>query len=120
MLSEEQMYHAKVFIRSYGDAFACLKESARKQATVRHYTSFYTQLGKSQEAKEITVDEDKVSTGPSFQDSYFHRLFKFSRKEVGHYFKTHPTSAEELGQQLDAMTADLRKRVSEARQRSSS
>mmetsp|Transcript_8063 Transcript_8063/g.15875 ORF Transcript_8063/g.15875 Transcript_8063/m.15875 type:complete len:126 (-) Transcript_8063:10082-10459(-) len=118
MLSEDQMYHAKVFIRSYADAFACLEEAARKETTFKHYRTFYVQLKKSQDANEIQIDEEKVLPGKSFSGSYFHKLFNFSRESITRYFPSQPSSCEDLSLQLEAMASDLKKRVSEARQKS--
>lgn len=115
MLSEEQMYHAKVFIRSYADAFACLQEAARKEATFQHYKSFYLKLNKSSEAQELVLDEEKVQAGKAFEQGYFNRLFNFSRKEVSRYLHTNPTTEEELTLQFDFMANDLRRRLDEAK-----
>lgn len=61
MLSEKQIYDAKVFLRSYKDAIMCIEQTVIKKTTFDHYSSKY----------------ESVISGESKQETM--NLFKFSK-----------------------------------------
>ena len=61
MLSEKQIYEAKVFLRSYKDAINCIEQTIIKKVAFEHYQVKYSEIQTEVEKEEAL------------------KLFKFSR-----------------------------------------
>lgn len=80
MLSEDQFFEAKSFLKVYKDAHKCLQQSARKQATFDKYKEFYGKIQESADKNEIAFDsEGNLQIGANFRISYFLRLSQFMK-----------------------------------------
>jgi hypothetical protein len=97
MLSDEQIYEAKVFMRSYADALTCLQQVARKEVTYNHFKHYYSNL-KSDE------------TPPELKKT-LNNLFQFSRGHIRQYLKPEPSTADELRAKLDKMIQDIAMKI---------
>jgi hypothetical protein len=55
MLSEKQIYDAKVFLRSYKDAIVCIEQTVIKKKTFEQYQEKYEEAfaEKGEEAKKL-------------------------------------------------------------------
>jgi hypothetical protein len=52
MLSENQIFQAKVFLRSYKDAILCIEQTVIKKVTNDHYEEMYSQATSLTDSKE--------------------------------------------------------------------
>lgn len=95
MLSEDQVYNGKVFIRSYYDALICLKQVANKQKTFVQFAQYY-QTAKS---TDETIDLESRQEAKS--------IFRFSKNFLVKYFKPDPKSFEEVMECFKQIKEDL-------------
>lgn len=93
MLSDEQIYEAKVFMRSYADAFTCLNQIARKEVTYLHFKHYYANL--------------KSDETPADVKEHLKDLFQFTQLHNKQYFKPEPTTSDELRLKLDQIIQDV-------------
>ena len=78
MLSEEEYFEAKSFLRVYKDAFACIEQVARKNSTFDYNSKFYDLLKQGSLRKQIVFDENgNLKKGEFIRASPFFKMFDF-------------------------------------------
>lgn len=76
MLSEEQYFQAKSFLRVYKDSFRCIEQAAKKKAELEYQQQLYDKLKEGHLKKQIVFDESGLlKKGEFLKSNYFYRIF---------------------------------------------
>ena len=95
MISEKQVFDAKVFLRSYRDALLCIQQMVIKRKTFDQYQSMLIDAKENKDKQALDVLE--------FSRYGLFRLF------VSKYLKPEPADSEELIRTLDRIKQDAEK-----------
>lgn len=75
MLSEDQYFKAKSFMRVYKDSLDCLKEIAAKKSYESSTAAFYEKVDEATKKKQFVFDESgNLKKAEYVKSSYFYRL----------------------------------------------
>jgi hypothetical protein len=108
MISDKQMYAAKKFLNSYADAVDCLRQTARKENSLKFYEKWHGIIKASIENNEISVSNDEVASGRNFNSSYFKKAHNFSQDLYSKYFANAGRSFAEFESAVDSAIRDLK------------
>ncbi|CAD8047488.1 unnamed protein product [Paramecium primaurelia] len=87
MFTEQPYYEAKVFLKSYNDAIACLKDAAEQKAHLEFQEHVLQSLATARTRQELDVRDGQVVPGLNFGQSKQTKLFQFSNHVFAKYFK---------------------------------
>eukprot|EP00361_Fabrea_salina_P000605 CAMPEP_0202429818 /NCGR_PEP_ID=MMETSP1345-20130828/3446_1 /ASSEMBLY_ACC=CAM_ASM_000843 /TAXON_ID=342563 /ORGANISM="Fabrea Fabrea salina" /LENGTH=122 /DNA_ID=CAMNT_0049041151 /DNA_START=26 /DNA_END=391 /DNA_ORIENTATION=- len=117
MLSEDQIFEAKRFLRSYKDALSCIRETAEKKAWEDYYSEFYQRFKQAKENKEIEVEEKgDISHGENFRTGYFYKVNKFAQDMLKQTKLPETKDFLQASSQFDQIISDLKNKIYEANQ----
>lgn len=75
MLSEDQYFKAKSFMRVYKDSLDCLKEISANKSYESSATTFYDKINRAVNNKQFAFDESgNLKKADNVRSSYFYRL----------------------------------------------
>ena len=76
MLSSEQYFQAKSFLRLYKDSLTCMEQVARKKSHIQYQADFYDHLQEAYKKKQLEFTEGgNLQPGKDIRSSYFYRVF---------------------------------------------
>jgi hypothetical protein len=77
MLSQEQYFKAKSFLKVYKDSIYCAEQVSRKNSVLNFQSEFYKKLKESHLKKQIVIDEEgNLKKGDFLKSGYFYRMFE--------------------------------------------
>lgn len=76
MLSEEQYFQAKHFLKLYKDTLTCMEQVAKKKSQMAYTEKFYDKLKEGHLKKQIVFNTDGgLEKGEFLYSNYFYRMF---------------------------------------------
>ncbi|OMJ96083.1 hypothetical protein SteCoe_470 [Stentor coeruleus] len=108
MLSEDQYFKAKSFMKVYKDGLDCLKEIAAKKSYENSTSVFYEKVNEATKKKQFAFDESgNLKKAEYVRSSYFYRLNElFETKVLPHVVESN-SCPEMLNSIIDKLKVEI-------------